>query len=60
VIDIATIVIMVAGRLLRQGMAPRGLWRSLKPPAVLPGRSGSTPETAPSRVPRDSRDATAQ
>jgi hypothetical protein len=29
VIDIAKIVIMVAGRLLRKGMAPVGLWRSL-------------------------------
>lgn len=38
VVDIANIVLMVAGRLLRQGMAPLGLWRSLKPAAVLPGR----------------------
>ncbi len=38
VVDIAKIVLMVAGRLLRQGMAPRGLWRSLKPATVLPGR----------------------
>ncbi len=38
VIDIAKIVVMVAGRLLRQGMAPLGLWRSLKPAIVLPGR----------------------
>lgn len=37
VVDIAKIVVMVAGRLLRQGMAPRGLWRSLKPPRLLPG-----------------------
>ena len=38
VFDIAKIVLMVAGRLLRQGMAPLGLWRSLKPAVVLPGR----------------------
>lgn len=38
VVDIAKIVLMVAGRLLRKGMAPRGLWRSLKPAQVLPGR----------------------
>jgi glycosyltransferase involved in cell wall biosynthesis len=39
VIDIAKIVQMVAGRLLRRGMAPLGLWRSLRPAVVLPGRS---------------------
>jgi glycosyltransferase involved in cell wall biosynthesis len=39
VVDIAKIVLMVAGRLLHQGMAPRGLWRSLKAAPVLPGRS---------------------
>jgi glycosyltransferase involved in cell wall biosynthesis len=39
VADIARIVIMVAGRLLRYGMAPLGLWRSMKPAIVLPGRS---------------------
>ena len=60
VIDIAKIVVMVAGRLLRQGMAPLGLWRSLKPPTVLPGRSGSSPAPALPRVPRDARDAPAQ
>lgn len=38
VLDIAKIVVMVAGRLLRQGMAPLGLWRSLHTPTVLPGR----------------------
>jgi glycosyltransferase involved in cell wall biosynthesis len=41
VLDIAKIVVMVAGRLLRQGMAPRGLWRSLKAAPVLPGRPGA-------------------
>lgn len=39
VVDIAKIVLMVAGRLLRQGMAPRGLMRSLRPATVLPGRT---------------------
>lgn len=38
VLDIAKIVVMVAGRLLRYGMAPLGLWRSLRPATVLPGR----------------------
>jgi glycosyltransferase involved in cell wall biosynthesis len=38
VLDIAKIVLMVAGRLLRYGMAPLGLWRSLQPATVLPGR----------------------
>lgn len=39
VVDITKIVGMVALRLLRQGMAPVGLWRSLRPAIVLPGRS---------------------
>ena len=39
VADIAKIVVMVAGKLLQQGMAPLGLWRSLKTATVLPGRS---------------------
>lgn len=43
VVDITKIVLMVAGRLLRQGMAPLGLWRSLATPEVLPGRQASTP-----------------
>jgi glycosyltransferase involved in cell wall biosynthesis len=35
VVDIARIVVMVAGRLLRRGMNPVGLWRSLNlPPAI--------------------------
>jgi len=38
VMDIARIVVMVGGRLLRYGMAPRGLWRSARPAVVLPGR----------------------
>jgi glycosyltransferase involved in cell wall biosynthesis len=38
VLDIAKIVMMVAGRLLRSGMAPLGLWRSLQPAIVLAGR----------------------
>jgi glycosyltransferase involved in cell wall biosynthesis len=36
--DIIKIVLMVGGRLLRSGMAPVGLWRSLQPATVLPGR----------------------
>ena len=39
VADIAKIVVMVAGKLLQQGMAPLGLWRSLKKATVLPGRA---------------------
>lgn len=35
VIDIAKIVVMVAARLLRKGMYPQGLWRSLRPAQVL-------------------------
>lgn len=35
VIDIANIVAMVALRLLKKGMHPRGLWRSLRPAQVL-------------------------
>jgi len=42
VADITKIVLMVAGRLLRQGMSPLGLWRSLGPTEVLPGRQSST------------------
>jgi hypothetical protein len=47
VVDIAKIVVMVAGKLLRQGMAPLGLWRSLQPATVLPGRSAPTAAAAP-------------
>ena len=35
VADIARIVLMVAGRLLRRGMHPLGLWRSLNLPAII-------------------------
>jgi glycosyltransferase involved in cell wall biosynthesis len=52
VTDIAKIVVMVARRLLRQGMAPVGLWQSLRPAPVLPGRAGrggSPAEAAPMR-----------
>jgi hypothetical protein len=45
VADIAKIVIMVGGRLLRRGMAPFALWRSLHRAHVLPGRHGSTANT---------------
>ena len=43
VVDITKIVLMVAGRLLRQGMAPLGLWRSLGTTEVLPGRQARIP-----------------
>ena len=36
--DILEITMMVAGRLLRRGMAPRDLWNSLKPSLVLQRR----------------------
>lgn len=35
VLDIARIVLMVAGRLFRRGMHPLGLWRSLKLPMAI-------------------------
>ncbi|MCY7389235.1 MAG: glycosyltransferase family 2 protein [Burkholderiales bacterium] len=35
VLDIARIVVMVAGRLLRRGMHPMGLWRSLNLPMAV-------------------------
>jgi glycosyltransferase involved in cell wall biosynthesis len=35
VVDIVRIVAMVAGRLLRRGMNPLGLWRSLRPPMAI-------------------------
>ncbi|MDB5945064.1 MAG: glycosyltransferase family 2 protein [Ramlibacter sp.] len=49
VIDISKIVLMVAGRLLRSGMNPIGLWRSLQRASVLPGRDAAAAqrETAP-------------
>ena len=37
VVDTAKIVVMVAGRLLRKGLYPLGLWRSLQRPQVLVG-----------------------
>ena len=35
VFDIARIVLMVGGQLLKRGMYPLGLWRSLNPPIVV-------------------------
>ena len=58
VIDIAKIVVMVGGRLLRQGMAPRGLLRSLQPAPVLPGRSGTVARAVHNGVHGDARSAT--
>lgn len=43
--DITQIVLMVAGRLLRSGMAPAGLWRSLRAAPVLPGRKAAAAAT---------------
>lgn len=60
VVDIAKIVVMVAGRLLRQGMAPLGLWRSLKRPTVLPGRSVSTPRPGRAGASQDAADTAAR
>jgi glycosyltransferase involved in cell wall biosynthesis len=57
VIDIAKIVVMVAARLLRQGMAPRGLWRSLGPATVLPGRSALVDRIEESDIPSDAHSA---
>jgi len=52
--DITKIVIMVGGRLLRSAMNPLGLWKSLSPAVVLPGRdvvssSGGDVTTMPER-----------
>jgi hypothetical protein len=59
--DITKIVLMVAGRLLRSGMAPGGLWRSLRPPTVLPGRKAATPSsTGPAAVGLQARDSSLQ
>lgn len=58
VIDIAKIVVMVGGRLLRQGMAPRGLLRSLRPAPVLPGRSAGSNRSTVTRLPGDARSVT--
>jgi glycosyltransferase involved in cell wall biosynthesis len=58
VTDIAKIVVMVGGRLLRQGMAPRGLVRSLHPATVLPGRSTSAGRPVSSALAGDARSVT--
>ena len=50
VIDIAKIVVMVATRLLKKGMHPLGLWRSLRPAQVLSMRA----DAASSEPPRQS------
>ena len=50
VADIAKIVVMVAGKLLKQGMAPLGLWRSLKDAKVLPGRAVAEKKSATPNV----------
>jgi glycosyltransferase involved in cell wall biosynthesis len=53
VYDIARIVVMVAGRLLRRGMYPAGLWRSLNLPMAI---EAGTDMTSLSGLP-DRRDA---
>jgi glycosyltransferase involved in cell wall biosynthesis len=45
--DITKIVLMVGARLLRSCMAPVGLWRSLQPAVVLPGRKAAGVSLAP-------------
>ena len=57
VVDITKIVVMVALRLLRQGMAPRGLWRSMRTAPVLPGRSTTAEEPSMTDAARDPRGA---
>ena len=57
IVDIAKIVVMVALRLLRQGMAPRGLWHSLRTAPVLPGRSTTAEGPSMTDAPRDPRGA---
>ena len=44
VVDIAKIVVMVATRLLKKGMYPLGLWRSLQPIQVLAPRHDVVPD----------------
>jgi glycosyltransferase involved in cell wall biosynthesis len=59
--DITKIVLMVAGRLLRSGMAPLGLWRSLQPATVLPGRkAAAVPSPASTPVGLQARDTSVQ
>ena len=59
--DITKIVLMVGGRLLRSGMAPVGLWRSLQPATVLPGRKvGGAATTNPASRVLPARDTSLQ
>ena len=58
VADIAKIVVMVAGKLLQQGMAPLGLWRSLKTATVLPGRSMVEKNASATNADHDAHKAT--
>lgn len=44
VADIAGIVAMVASRLVRRGMYPAGLWRSLNPPVAIEVAADPAPE----------------
>ncbi len=58
--DIAKIVLMVARELLLQGMAPLGLWRSLKTAEVLPGRSMIEKNASATNAIHDARKATVE
>jgi glycosyltransferase involved in cell wall biosynthesis len=61
VVDIAKIVLMVAGRLLASGMNPVGLWRSLQRARVLPGRNTRSSWPEPSmQVGQQPQDVSAQ
>jgi len=60
VIDIAKIVVMVGRRLLQSGMAPLGLWRSLQPAVVLPGRHAPHGAAVPADIAGATRKASAQ
>jgi glycosyltransferase involved in cell wall biosynthesis len=51
VVDIARIVVMVASRLLRRGMYPAGLWRSLNLATIIEVAPDSPPEVGDSRSP---------
>lgn len=57
VVDVVKIVVMVAGRLLRQGMSPLGLWRSLGRATVLPGRAGAATKPVSRDLYGSARDA---
>ena len=55
VLDIARIVVMVAGRLLRSGMYPAGLWRSLNLATIIEVEPDSTQDVGAAPVDSHSR-----